>query len=60
MPFIPHTDQEVRELLEAFGVDGIVNRCTDCFSQPTVVDLSEIIDFRLSRNSCQRKEQNNY
>jgi len=23
MPFIPHTDQEVREMLEAIGVDGI-------------------------------------
>jgi len=51
MPFIPHTDQEVREMLEAIGVDGIEDlfeeipddlRCGDLKSIPPAMSELEV------------------
>ena len=51
MPFIPHTDREVREMLEAIGVDGIEDlfeeipddlRCGDLESIPPAMSELEV------------------
>ncbi len=42
MPFIPHTDQEVREMLEAIGVDGIEDLFEEIPADLRCVELKSI------------------